>query len=79
MSLIAMLVGSLGMLLGSLSMLLALGMIALAMVIRSRTMGFRRVFMMFRGFVVFVSCHFISFGLLCNLGKRMHRSLVPAC
>jgi hypothetical protein len=64
MGLIAMLIGGLRMLLRSIRMLLALRVIALAMVVGSGTMGLGRVFMMFGGLVVLISCH-VKPRLLC--------------
>jgi hypothetical protein len=57
MRLVAMLIGGLRMLLRSIRMFLALGMIALTMVVGRGTMRLRRVFVVFGGLVVLVSCH----------------------
>jgi hypothetical protein len=57
MSLVGVLMGGLRMLLSGVRMFLALHVIALAVVLSGTAVSFSSIFVMFGGFVVFVSCH----------------------
>ena len=59
MRLVGVLMGGLRMLLRSIRVFLALGVVAFAVVFGGGTMGFRRVFVVLRSLVVFVSGHCI--------------------
>lgn len=52
-----MLMGRLRMLLGHVRLLLAFRMVALAVMFGGRTVSLGRIFVVFGGFVMFVSCH----------------------
>ena len=80
MRLIAMLIGGLRMLLRSIRVLLALGVVALTMVLGGGTVCLGRVFVMFGGLVVLVSCHDKPRLLFAPSGQQSGgEEIVPAC